>query len=170
MRHARSSNQTYLLVGVVVPGFVLLVSRFMGVGVSDAFAQPERAPAAELPALRAAPAEPTPPVAAAMEYAGRLTRDLGIPSPFEEATVIIDRAGTAGTASARSGSASSGVRVTAILIDARRTIAVVDGNAFTIGDEVSPGWRLVGIDRRSGEVRLRHASGATEIHAIHRFD
>ncbi len=170
MSRARTPNHVYALIGVAIPGMAIVGIRFMGDGASGANAQTGFASAPELPMLRSEPFVPPAGTSDAIEHGRRLARDLGVPSPFEEATVSVSESEQAGSATARSGSTSSDVRVTAILIEAQRTIAVIDGKAHAIGDQVSPGWRLEGIDRGSNNVRLRHVSGSTEIHAIHQFD
>lgn len=170
MSHARTPKYVYLLVGVTLPGIALLGGRFVGSGAANAHAQPGSFEAPMLPSSLSKSSEPSPDVKQMLDFGRRLTHDRGIPSPFESATVLLDDIDESGTASARSGSSASGVRVTGILIQADRTIAVIDGKAFQPDDEVAPGWRLDRIDHRASLVQLRHASGSIETHSIHQFD
>ena len=170
MSRSRKLSRAYLLYGVMIPGVAIVGVRFMGSGAQATHARTPQGPAISLPSILSATPESSPELSGVLDHIRKLSRDHGIPSPFEEAAVVVRDDERSGTADARSGSIASNTRVSAIMRVGDISVAVIDRKTWRVGEEVTPGWRLEGIDLATDRVLLRHITGATETHPVHPFD
>jgi hypothetical protein len=58
------------------------------------------------------------------------------------------------------------LRLTSILLVGDRQMAIIDGRTVKVGDEITNGWRLDGINARSQTVTVRHATGGEHVFGI----
>lgn len=153
---------------LVVAGGAAPLAALAGVRMADPFSAPASAGAAS--SASAIDAEPTPPKAntkptarerAAAAHILILTADPAPPTPFYYAPgALHDDAPTAQPVETRPlEPPTPAFEVTAILSGAPSPIAVVNGKALRVGQEIAPGWRLAEVDERERSAVIAHDDG-----------
>lgn len=163
MKSNGARDQALYAFGVLTPGVVILLARFLGSGPADASAAITASPVVRLPDPQGQPATLPEPLDLAWKQA-QAWQDRFLPeSPFAPADRINQPSPARGTPAA-SGSRTGAVEpprvvVSSIAIVGGRPLAVVDGQARRIGEPVTAGWWIENIDPQARVITLRHESG-----------
>ena len=152
-----SIPMTYLLAGLLIPGTVMVGTRFFGVAPASANAQsavvqsPQFAP---LPSQSIA-------IAATKPFPSDYPAD--IRSPFwwaqSEATIFDDPFQIPLDPEPKQHEVFHEMLVTSILPHPRNPLAIINTMPCRIGDDLGNGWKLAKINGKSRTVTLIHTSG-----------